>query len=274
MSNDRDALNAVADELYGLPVSEFTAARDRYAAEARRAGDREFAASIKQLRRPTMGAWLTNQLVRQKRDEVAALLRLGSALRDAQAQLATDDLRQLSQQAQQLVTALGRQARQLAGDAGQRVGDGAVRELEETLHAALADPDASDEVQAGRLTSALSYAGFGSVEVTAAGSAAPRAAAPSAPSASDADGEALRQAQAELADARQAADELEGRLEEARRVQARLEQQVQEASEQLERLRAEANEAVTAAREAARTYRDAERRVGRAEAAVDARRGG
>ena len=271
MSNDRDAMDAVAGELYGLPVSEFTAARDRYAADARRAGDREFAASIKQPRRPTMGAWLTNQLVRKKSDEVAALLRLGSALRDAQAQLAIDDMRQLSQQAQQLLTALGRQARQLAGDAGQRVGDGAVRELEETLHAALADPDASDEVQAGHLTSALSYAGFGSVEVTAAGSTAPRAAAPSAP---DAYGEALRQAQAELADARQAADELEGRLEEARRVQAHLEQQVQEASEQLERLRAEASEAATAAREAARTYRDAERRVGRAETAVDARRGG
>src|SRR6516162_6058874 len=169
MSNDGDALDAVAAELYGLPVSEFTAA--------------------------------------------------------------------------------GRQARQLAGDAGQRVGDGAVRELEETLHAALADPDASDEVQAGHLTSALSYAGFGSVEVTAAGSAAPRAAAARAPSAPDADGEALRQAQAELADARQAADELEGRLEEARRVQAHLEQQVQEASEQLEHLRAEAAEAATAARE-------------------------
>jgi hypothetical protein len=219
-----------------------------------------------------MGAWLTNQLVRQKGEEVVALLRLGSALRDAQAQLATDDLRQLSQRAQQVVTALGRDARQLARDAGQSVGDGAVRELEETLHAALADPDVSDEVQAGHLTSALSYAGFGSVEVTAAGTAAPRAAAARVPKAPDADAEALRQVQAELADARRDADELERQLEEARGVQARLEQQVQEASAELERLRAAASEAAAAARDAARAYRDAERRVGRAEAAVDAPR--
>jgi hypothetical protein len=275
MSTDRDALDAAADELYGLPVSEFTAARDRHAADARQAGDRELAARIKKLRRPTVSAWLTNQLVRQKGDEVAALLRLGSALRDAQAHLATDDLRRLSQQAQQVVTALGRDARQVAQDAGQRIADGAVHELEETLHAALADPAASDEVQAGHLTSALSYAGFGSVDVPAAGSAASRASA-RALAASHSDDEALRQAQAEselaeLADARQDASGQERRLDEARQRQARLEQRVQEVSEELERLRAEASEAATTARDAARASREAARRLARAEAAVDAR---
>ena len=173
------SLEAIAQELYGLPMSEFTAARDREAAAARQAGDRALAGELKKLRRPTSGAWLTNQLVRQRGDDVAALLHLGAALRDAQARLATGDLRRLSQQGQQLVTALGREARQLGRDAGQRVGEGAVREVEDTLHAALADPAASDAVRAGRLTSALSYAGFGSVDVSGVAPSEADAGAPS-----------------------------------------------------------------------------------------------
>ena len=115
------SLDAIAQELYGLPISEFTAARDREAAAARQAGDRALAGESKKLRRPTSGAWLTNQLVRQRGDDVAALLDLGAALRDAQARLATGDLRRLSQQGQQVVSALGREARQLGprrGSAG------------------------------------------------------------------------------------------------------------------------------------------------------------
>jgi predicted ribosome quality control (RQC) complex YloA/Tae2 family protein len=276
-----DSFDAIADELYGLPVAEFTAVRDREAGAARQAGDRELAADLKKLRRPTAGAWLTNQLVRQRGDEVAALLDLGSALRDAQAQLATDDLRRLSQQAQQVVTALGREARGIARDAGQRVGDAAVRELEETLHAALADPGASDAVRAGRLTSALSYAGFGSVDVTARGRATPRGdrAAPrgdraqgeaeAAQRAAQAEAEAAERAKAELADARQEASEQHRRMEEARDEQEKLELQVEKLTAELERVRDAARQAAAATRDAERAYRDAERRLARAEAAVD-----
>jgi hypothetical protein len=293
---------AIAQELYGLPMSEFTAARDREAAAARQAGDRALAGELKKLRRPTAGAWLTNQLVRQRGDDVTALLHLGAALRDAQARLATDDLRRLSQQGQQLVTALGREARQLGRDAGQRVGEGAVREVEDTLHAALADPAASDAVRAGRLTSALSYAGFGSVDgsgvapVQADAGAPPRAggAPPGRAGLADAAAgqgtaqaqarqgaaqaearqaaaqAAARQAGADLEEARQNAGDRQRRLEEARQEQARLDQQVEVASAELERLRGQARDAATAARDAERAHRDAERRLARAQATVDA----
>jgi hypothetical protein len=287
------SLEAIARELYGLPISEFTAARDREAAAARQAGDRALAGELKKLRRPTAGAWLTNQLVRQRGDDVTALLHLGAALRDAQARLATDDLRRLSQQSQQLVTALGREARQLGPAAGQRVGEAAVREVEDTLHAALADPAASDAVRAGRLTSALSYAGFGSVDQSGvapvqadsntpprAGGAPPGRTAPADAAAGQGVAQAAarqaraevaaRQARADLEEARRDAGDRQRRLEEARHEQARLDQQVEVASAELERLRGQARDAATTARDAERAHRDAERRLARAQATADA----
>ena len=52
----------VADELYALTPAEFTAARDERARQVRAAGQRDEAAAIKKLARPTASAWLVNQL--------------------------------------------------------------------------------------------------------------------------------------------------------------------------------------------------------------------
>ena len=114
-------VGAVADELYGLPAGEFTAARDRAAAVARQAGDRELAATIKKLRRPTATAWAANQLVRARLTRWPACSTSAPPCGEAQANLAADDLRRLTQEGQHLVSDLARQARQAAGDAGQAV---------------------------------------------------------------------------------------------------------------------------------------------------------
>ncbi|MFF0451310.1 hypothetical protein ACFYT4_33905 [Streptomyces sp. NPDC004609] len=76
-------VDAVIGELYGLPPGEFTAARNGYAAEARRAGDRETAQRIAGLRRPALAAWASDLLVRRRRDDAIRFLRLGEALREA-----------------------------------------------------------------------------------------------------------------------------------------------------------------------------------------------
>jgi hypothetical protein len=266
---DDGELGAIADELYGLPASEFTSARDSRVASARQAGDRQLAAEIKKLRRPTASAWLTNQLVRARQEEVTALLQLGSALRDAQAQLAADDLRRLSQQGQQSVSALGQDARHLAGDRGVRVADDTIREVEETLHAALADPAASAAVGAGHLTAALHYAGFGSLEgdrpvpVKAAAREKPRP---------DVEKAARQEAQAELTAAGREVGELQRSLERARQQQERLDHRVQNLSEELEQLQADAHEAGVAVRDAERALQVSERRLAQAQAGVDGRR--
>jgi hypothetical protein len=154
-------LDAVADELYGLVPAEFTAARNARAAAAKKAGDRELAAAIGKLRRPTKSAWLANRLVRDRKDEVVELLALGGVMRDAHEQLAGDDLRDLSRRRRDLVTALAREGAELATRAGETVTSEMARDLEATLEAGVADAAAGEAVRAGRLTDALSYSGFG-----------------------------------------------------------------------------------------------------------------
>jgi hypothetical protein len=158
-------LAEVADELYGLSPAEFTAARDAHAQEARAAGEREVSDAIRKLRRPTVSAWLVNQLVRSDADPVDQLLELGQELREAQQALDGDQIRDLSAQRGQLTQALVQEARRLAAAAGQPVSEANAREVEATFDAALADPAAADAVRSGRLTKALSYAGFGEVDI-------------------------------------------------------------------------------------------------------------
>jgi hypothetical protein len=154
-------VDAVADELYTLPPGEFVASRDEKVREAKEAGDRGAARAIAALRRPTVVAWLANLLARRHPDDVAPFLELGEALRDATATLSGPELRDLSRQRHQLVHALVRTARALGEAEGQRVGEDSARGLEDTLHAALADPDAAQQLLDGRLTTGLSRAGFG-----------------------------------------------------------------------------------------------------------------
>jgi len=155
-------IDEVADELYALPLEEFTAARTRYEKAAKAAGDRSSAAGIHSLAKPTVTAWLANQLVRAHRSELEPLLELGGALRDATQNLDGEQLRELSRQQQKLVHALVQQARALARAASRSVSEDAVRGLEETLRAALADEQAGRMLLAGHLTDGLHSSDFGS----------------------------------------------------------------------------------------------------------------
>ncbi len=154
-------LDGVAGELYGLPPADFVTARDARAAQARRQGDRDLADALKKLRRPSTGAWLANLLVRERHDQVAGLLAVGAALRQAQAQLDHEDLRRLSKERRRVVATLAEQARVLARERGQAVSDAGSRELESTLEAAVLDAGAASELATGRLTAALRYSGLG-----------------------------------------------------------------------------------------------------------------
>ncbi|MGW7579791.1 hypothetical protein ACWGKU_20395 [Kitasatospora sp. NPDC054768] len=113
----------VAASLYDLPPGEFTAARDAAVAEARRSGDRQLAARIKALRRPTVAAYALNRLVRDHRGEVGGMLGLGEALRQAQARLAGPSLRELSTHRHRLVAAITARARAAAGASGVHLGE-------------------------------------------------------------------------------------------------------------------------------------------------------
>jgi hypothetical protein len=154
-------LASAAEDLYALSPGDFTAARDERVAQARTSGNRDLARAIGALRRPTVSAWLVNQLVREAGDQVGELLALGESLRQAHQDLAGEQVRELSAQRRRLVAALVTEAKRLAERDGRVAGLQVEREVEATLQAALADADAAAAVRAGCLASPLSYAGLG-----------------------------------------------------------------------------------------------------------------
>jgi DNA repair exonuclease SbcCD ATPase subunit len=153
--------DAVADELYAVAPEEFVAARRTREEEARADGDRVLATSISRLPKPSLAAWATNLLVREHREEIESLVELGGLLREAQENLAGAELKALSVQRNQLLAALSRQVVGLARAHGHPVSSGIAGQVEETLRAAMADPDAGEAVLSARLTSSLSYSGLG-----------------------------------------------------------------------------------------------------------------
>jgi hypothetical protein len=159
-SGNAGSVDEVADELYGLPADEFVATRNARAKAARDAGARDTASAITKFAKPNTAAWLANQLVRQHEDGIRSLVELGESMRVATASLDRDELRRLSTRQRQLVSDLVRQARDIATAGGLRLNDAAMRGLEDILHAALAEPDAADELSAGRLVGTLHSSGF------------------------------------------------------------------------------------------------------------------
>jgi hypothetical protein len=140
-------IDAVADRLYALPPEEFTAARD---VEAKAANDADAKRAIKALRKPTAAAAAVNRLVRDRRDDVDALLSLGDDLRAAMGTDA-DEVRRLTVERRELVNALVEVALPVAVQ----------QDVTATLEAATADPDVGAAVRSGRLVKPLRYAGFG-----------------------------------------------------------------------------------------------------------------
>lgn len=161
-------LASVADELYSLPANEFVTARNASVKAARDAGNKDLAARIGELTKPSAAAWAVNMLVRHSADQVSELIKLGASLRKAQAELDPAQLRDLTRQRQKLVAALGTKARSVAEEFGKRPSDSAIEEVEQTLQAALADTDAAIAVQTGRLVRTLAGTGWEPVDLSGA----------------------------------------------------------------------------------------------------------
>ena len=159
-------LDSAAEELYGVPAEEFAEHRKRLAAEAKAAGDKALAASIGKLRKPVVAAALINELVRDQPPELPELTELGEQMRSAQRQLRGPELRALSEQRQQLLQRLTDLVRDRATAAGRSVTEPVLAQVRSTFEAAIADQGAEAAALSGRLTTVLSYTGFGEVDVT------------------------------------------------------------------------------------------------------------
>ncbi len=160
-------LDSIAGKLYGVSPEAFTSSRSAEVRAARSAGNRQLAAAVAQLRRPTVGAWLANQLARERKDELEALLDLGTSMRKVQEAGDGPELRLLTRRRRQMVAGLVPEARRLARTRNQPLSENSARELESTLEAAVATADAANALRSGRLNVGLTYSGFGPLDLGA-----------------------------------------------------------------------------------------------------------
>ena len=261
-------IDTAADELYALSPDDFIERRQELVVEARQAGNRELATLIGKLRKPTRGAWLINQLAREERDDVDALLELGAALQDAQQRMAGDELRQLSAERRRRVDALARRAVELGHQRGYDAADGALQEIGQTLQTALGDREIGALVRAGRLTQAVTYGGFGPTDLASAlparapspaeAPAAEPAEPPAKPDAKQrrAAEKAAAATREEAAAAREAAESAEAEAEAATQRADDLAEQVESLRSQLRQTEAAEREAREAARTARKHYQE------------------
>lgn len=271
-----ELVGQAADELYGLPPEEFTAARDEKVRAARDDGDRALAAAIGKLRKPTVTAWVLNLLVREQPEVGDQLIELGADLRQAQENLSGPALKELTVQRSKVVSALVRSARRIASREGHQVTQSTSFELEQTLHAALADPGVAEQVAAGRLVKATSRTGLesalGEAPAEEQKPSRPRLRVvrdPDAPKESKEDAKAARErrrreeerdrlreewqaAERTRAEADEDVEDLEGRVEDAERERAT-------AAEEVEELARRLSEAEDAERDAGKREREARR---------------
>ncbi|MCI2418317.1 hypothetical protein MOQ72_12830 [Saccharopolyspora sp. K220] len=225
-------LQDVARELYTADPAEFIPARDRHAAAARQRGDEQLANQLKKLRKPTTAAWAVNLLA--AREHLDALVELGEQLRSAQRELRGDDLRTLAAERTRLLRELTDRAAELAAQHGHPLTEPTRQQVEQTLTAALSDPEAGHAAQAGTLAKPLEYSGFGLDELAAA--AIRRTATRPKPS------DRLRELREQLRHADEQLGEADDSAELAERSQREAEQRCEELRDELSRAEGELRE--------------------------------
>jgi hypothetical protein len=232
------------DRLFALPLDEFTAARNDAVKRLKKAGEDEAAEQVAALSKPSVPVWAINQLARQDKNAMRALLDSAAKLRKAQERALSgggaDALRDAQSTERDAIRDLTHKAAGILDEAGRPASRTVLERIRSTLGAAaLAEPTRT-ALKAGRLTDEVELSGF---DVLAGIEPAPKGRA---------------QPKDELAERRRKKAERERerrRLEkEARELDERAklaEQQADEAEEAAEDARAEADQRRRAADEAA-----------------------
>lgn len=254
-------VDALADELYGLPPERFIDARNARVKELRAKGERQRAEVISKLAKPSPPAWLANLLVRTRPRVIDELLGIGDDLRSAQQRGAGDDTRRLSVRRQELIRQLVEAAAEETGATGHSIGGSHQRQLEETLEAAVADPSAASDLRAGRLTQAMAHVGFGEVAAVRRSRPPPARSRPQA----GLDGPAGRERDRRGEQRRRARDKAGATLVEARADLTAAERTVGEARGRRDAAAASRRQAAKALKEAEREARESALELGRAE---------
>ncbi len=154
------------DDLYGLALDRFVGERALLVRTLRSEGERDQAAIVGALRKPSVAAWAVNQLTRTQRSGIDELFAAGDALQEVQDGVLAGsadarDLRSAAARERDAVDALVVAARELLSTGGHELSAATVERVAETLHAAALDDEARAQVSEGRLVRELRHAGLG-----------------------------------------------------------------------------------------------------------------
>lgn len=215
--------SAEIDTLYQLPLSEFIGARNALAARVRGEQGAEAAGAIKSLAKPSIPAWVVNQLYWRDRREFEKLTQAGDHLRAAQQQRLAghgdaEDLREAIARRQQAIAALTARAREIMRSGGLTVSPDMLQRVNTTIESLSAYGTSEAAPRAGRLVEEVAPPGLDALaSLIPAGGLIPHPApAPSKP-ASKKEKPDLRVVDTRRADtAKQALAEAEAAVERAR----------------------------------------------------------
>lgn len=162
-----ETLEEVRRNLYKERPEDFVAARDRLVRELRGKKDREKAARVARLRRPTLSLWLANRLHDVAGERLRELFTVGGELQAAQARAASGDasarrrFRELMGRHSQLLDGLVRRGLELSEEQGHGSGEEVGRRLAATLRAASTEPgEAAGALLEGSLDTEMEPGGF------------------------------------------------------------------------------------------------------------------
>ena len=154
-----EAAAADVERLYGLPLDEFTLARDETARRLRGEGRRQDAAAVKALRKPSTPAWIVNILRRRHPSVVDDLVAAGERLRTAQPGGDGAKLHDAIQAERAALDRAMRNAEEIATHARLATAI-TLQRVQETLHLAALDPDVAADVRRGVLLREGRASGF------------------------------------------------------------------------------------------------------------------
>jgi hypothetical protein len=292
------------DALFQLPLADFTSARNALAARLRKAGQPAAAAQVKAIPKPSVPAWVANQIYWRHRDALERLIDATRRFRHAQAaQLAgrRAELRETLEAQRKALTEVTSLATAAIRQAEASPTPDLLRRVSATLDALSAAGPGTGAPRAGRLTNDLQPAGFETLAalVPHAGSppsrngpsrvlsfssgsagkrSAPDASAGGSKAADDqrtraaAARAAVRDAERALAEAQRQARTAETQLRAAAAAASEAEGRKAEAARQMERAAASADEARQHARRVAAAAEEAADRVADAERVLEAAR--
>jgi len=249
-----DQVEDVAGRLYGLPLEDFTRERDAAARELRKAKERDAAAIVAKLPKPSQASWAANTLAREQRDLVDALLDATDELRAAQegavAGKGASELRAAAAAQREAVEALVAAAKDLR-PGGRKPTEPTLERLRTTLTAAATDDDVRTALEQGRLVEDASGAGaWGLVPGADAPAAPPRKPRRAKPKKSEEEKDDRAEREAAEREERERRQKLEAELREARAERRSRERELERAERGAERAAKRLEDALAAAEDA------------------------